>query len=121
MFKHYEHIKKLEYESTRAFFLSGGHKTVRIMPNSLQKHQDKIRDAMIDSKEDSLDCYTLSLYAVALDPHEADEVAKVKRLGSKSIHWAYSRWRRYSLPPNPYGVGVEELPSIKESAHDLFE
>jgi hypothetical protein len=107
VFKHYEHITNLENEPVRAFFLSGGHKNVRVTPNSLQKaHQDKIWDTMIDSKEESLDCYTLSLYAVALDPHGADEGARVKRLSSKAIHWAYSCWRMYDLPSNPFDVVV---------------
>jgi hypothetical protein len=51
--------------------------------------QDKIREAIF-GKDVPLEMYTLSLYAVALDPDGEDKTARVKRLCSKAIHWANS-------------------------------
>ena len=88
MFKLYEHVQK-QHESL-AIFLSGGSKNARfVITGSVRHGQDKVRDALI-RKNEPLEKYTLSLYAVALDPHEADDTARVKRLCSKAIHWAYS-------------------------------
>lgn len=88
VFKLYDHVQK-QHESL-AIFLSGGYRNTRVVVTAPMSHgKDKIR-AAIFGNDVPLEMYTLSLYAVALDPHEANEAARVKRLCSKAIHWANS-------------------------------
>lgn len=88
MFKLYDHVQK-QHESL-AIFLSGGYRNTRVVVTAPMSHgKDKIR-AAIFGNDVPLEMYTLSLYAVALDPDGEDVTARVKRLCSKAIHWANS-------------------------------
>jgi len=88
VFKLYDHVNN-KHESL-AIFLSGGYRNTRVVVTAPTRHgQDKIREAIF-GRDVSLEMYTLSLYAVALDPHEEDQTARVTRLCSKAIHWANS-------------------------------